>query len=109
MGGTFQEVEKSDVTHSSIALTVIAAMFFTIVTLYFNFSFFNHTDKAVLSQFGVYTATLSSSIGLPLLLIITSQLLSNLRGLKNCFRALFWGSFLTFVATLPLIFAGLNQ
>lgn len=108
MAGAFQEVEKSDVTHSSIALTVTAAMFFTIVSLYFNFSFFSHSDKAVLSQSGVYAATLSSSIGLPLLLIITSQILSNFRGLKNGFRALFWGSFLTFVATLPLIFSGLN-
>ncbi len=108
MAGAFQEVEKSDVTHSSIALTVTAAMFFTIVSLYFNFSFYSHSDKAVLSQSGVYAATLSSSIGLPLLLIITSQILSNFRGLKNGFRALFWGSCLTFVATLPLIFSGLN-
>ena len=108
MVGTFQEVDKSDVTHSSIALTVIAAMFFTIVSLYFNFSFFSHSDKAVLSQSGVYAATLSSSLGLTLLLIITSQSLSNFWGLKNGFRALFWRSLLTFVAILPLIFAGLN-
>ena len=102
------EDNKSTINLLKTALMLSLSVIFMCVSCYLNLSYILELERFSLSLHEKYIVAIMSSIGLPLLLLITTQLWLEYRGLKNAIRSVFWGAVITLLGCVPIAFAALE-
>lgn len=96
-----------DPVKAGVMLLVSALLM--VISFYLNLNYLLDLQRFSLSVQEKYVAAIASSIGLPLFLLIATQLWAEYRGAKNAVRSVFWGSVITLLGCVPIAFAALEK
>ncbi|WP_296047716.1 hypothetical protein [uncultured Alteromonas sp.] len=108
MENIYPHNNESTINLAKAALMLSLSVLFMGASCYLNLSYILELERFSLSVQEKYVVAIMSSIGLPLLLLIVTQLWLEYRGLKNAIRSVLGGAVITLLGCVPIAFAAIE-